>query len=142
MAERRRDRGSVLMLMPAAVLIVLLLGSIAVDFSAVFLRQRELYSAASAAANDAATYGVDEALFRAAKGYQLDPANVAKAADAAFEARGFHRPEVDWQTGVVGTDEVEITATMDVPYVFAKAIPGVPHSQRVTVHVSAVAEQH
>ena len=36
----RRDRGSVLMLMPAAVLIVLLLGAIAVDLTIVHLRQR------------------------------------------------------------------------------------------------------
>jgi hypothetical protein len=129
------------MLMPAAVLIVLLLGSIAVDFSAVFLRQRELYSAASAAANDAVTYGVDEALYRQAKGYQLDPDRVARAADTAFVARGFEHPAVDWDAIPVGPNEVAVTATMDVAYIFAKVIPGVPHHQRITVRVTAVAEQ-
>jgi D-alanyl-D-alanine carboxypeptidase len=43
------------MLMPAAVLIVIVLGSIAVDFAIVFLGEREAASLAAAAANDAAT---------------------------------------------------------------------------------------
>ena len=59
------------MLMPAAVLIVILLGSIAVDFAVVFLGQRDLGAAAAAAANNAATYGLDEAAFRAGEGYQF-----------------------------------------------------------------------
>jgi len=44
----------VLMLMPAAVLIVLLLGAIAVDSAIVYLRQRQAYNVAFDAANDAA----------------------------------------------------------------------------------------
>ena len=42
--RRRLDRGSVLMLMPAGVLVVLLLGAIAFDLSLVFLRQRQASS--------------------------------------------------------------------------------------------------
>ena len=40
MNRRATERGTVLMLMPAAVLIVLLLGAIAVDLTVVHLRQR------------------------------------------------------------------------------------------------------
>ena len=54
----RRSRGSVLMLMPAAVLIVLLLGAIAVDSAIVYLRQRQAENIAFDAANDAAGAGL------------------------------------------------------------------------------------
>ena len=43
------------MLVPAGLLIVLVMASIAVDMSLVHLRQRQAYDLASAAANDAAT---------------------------------------------------------------------------------------
>src|SRR5690606_36454066 len=57
--RRRGQRGSVLMLMPAAVLIVLALGSLAVDRAVVFGAQRDLINTAQAAANDAVTLGID-----------------------------------------------------------------------------------
>jgi len=44
-------RGSVLMLMPAGLLIVFVLGSISIEFAAVSMRQRALYNVADAAAN-------------------------------------------------------------------------------------------
>ena len=49
------ERGSVLMLMPVAVLIFLVLGALCVDFGSVFTVKRELSNAAAAAANDAAS---------------------------------------------------------------------------------------
>ena len=52
--ELRRQSGSVLMLFPAAVLVVLILGAIAVDASVAFLAKRELNDASAALANDLA----------------------------------------------------------------------------------------
>lgn len=67
----RWERGSVLLLMPAAVLAVLVLGAIAVDAAVVLLAEREASSLAAAAANDAAT-AADEAALRAGAGFVLD----------------------------------------------------------------------
>src|SRR5438552_3809411 len=53
------ERGSVLMLMPAAVLVFLVLGALCVDFGSAYDAQRELASAATAAANDAAGRAID-----------------------------------------------------------------------------------
>ena len=60
------DRGSVLLLVPAAVLIVLVMASIAVDMSLVHLRQRQAHDLAAQAANDAATGAADQAALRSA----------------------------------------------------------------------------
>ena len=62
---RRRDRGSSLMLMPVAVLIFIILGAFAVDFSAARLARREMIAAAQGAAQDAAIAGLDEGAFYA-----------------------------------------------------------------------------
>ena len=67
------DRGSVLMLMPAGVLVVLLLGAIAFDLSVVFLRQRQASSLAVDVANDLATAALDEEAFRAEGTYRARP---------------------------------------------------------------------
>lgn len=64
MSRRRRtrsrnSRGSVMMLMPAAIVIMLLLGAIAVDSAVAFLAQRQAHNVATDAANDAAGAAVD-----------------------------------------------------------------------------------
>jgi hypothetical protein len=57
----RTEGGSVLMLVPAGFLILMLFAGIAVDSAAAYLGQRQLSDALSAAANDAATAGLDDA---------------------------------------------------------------------------------
>ncbi|MEM9606129.1 MAG: hypothetical protein AAGA99_01830 [Actinomycetota bacterium] len=60
------DRGSAVLLVPAAVLIVLGLAMLTVDGSRALLAQRRAAAAATAVANDLAALGVDRA------GFQLD----------------------------------------------------------------------
>ena len=125
------------MLMPAGVLIVLLLGSIAVDFSIVFMAERELLSAASAAANDAATIGVDEHLLRTTGRFRLVPAKVEQAVEDSLRAQA--NPLLDdatWDVAVVG-GEVRVSIVSRAPYVFAKAIPGAPDAAEVSAEASA-----
>lgn len=62
--SRPRERGSVMMLMPAAVVIVLLLGAITVDSAIVYLAQRQAYNVAFDAANDTAGAAFDAAAAR------------------------------------------------------------------------------
>jgi Flp pilus assembly protein TadG len=127
------------MLMPAAVLIVVMLGAIAVDLSLVYLGRRELAAAASAAANDAATYGVDQEALRSGQGYLLDPERVEAAALASLEARGLDVDVFSVDAVVVGTDEVRVTITGRVSYLFAPAVPGGPEEAAVSATASALA---
>ena len=79
-SRRARERGSVLFLVPVGLLIVVLLGAVAVDLGNVWLQQRRLADAADAAANDAATYGIDIGLLRAEGTVALDTARTEAAA--------------------------------------------------------------
>lgn len=137
--RRSADRASVLMLMPAGVLVVLLLGAIAFDLSLVFLRQRQASSLAVDVANDLATAALDEAAFRADGRFRLDPdrADELGRALVATSDLGADVREVD--VAVVGLDTVEVRVVVDVDYVFAKAIPGASDGTTVTATATAVA---
>jgi hypothetical protein len=129
------------MLMPAAMLIVIVLGAIAVDLSVVQLSQREVAAAASGAANDAVTYGLDEAALRAGGAYALDPERVQRAVDLSV-ASGDLADEIDSVTVTpTGPDTAEVTLTMDVDYIFAKALPGGPDHTTVKATARATAER-
>ena len=70
------QRGSVLMLMPAAVLILVILSAVALDRAVVFGAQRSLVDTAQAAANNGAGGGLDIDELRSAGTVQLDPGAV------------------------------------------------------------------
>jgi hypothetical protein len=130
------------MLMPAAVLVVMVLGAIAVDLTAVRLGQRELITAAGDAANDAVTVGLDEAALRAGRGYHLDPARAEAAALDALAAQGLlddlaGPPEVT----VVDDGTVEVRLSRRVPHLFARALPGAPDDVLVQATATAHVEQ-
>ncbi len=135
MAPDGRERGSSLMLMPAAVLVVIVLGAIAVDQSIVYTQQRDLVAGAQAAANDAAGYGLDRDAFYERNELDLDPARARAAAEAALAARGFDEV-VSVQVTTDG-NEVEVVVTSEVPYLFAAAIPGAPDHVLVRAQASA-----
>lgn len=141
MAERMpdpnsRERGSVLMLFPAAVLVVIVLGSIAVDFSVVLLAERELAAAAAAAANDAAAAALDEDHFRTTGEVRLDAAAAERIAAAAIERRAAPFDLTDVRV-VVEPDRVAIHLTAAVDYVLAPAIPGVPRGTEAAASATA-----
>lgn len=140
-----RERGSVLMLVPAGVLVLFVLGSIAVDSSIAFLAQRELTSAAAAAANDAAGAALSDESFYRGGGEPgrivLDEAAAREIAAASFDAREL-RGVTDTDTAVVvAVDQVCVTVTGRVDYIFAKAIPGAPRGRTVTGRAVATAVQ-
>ncbi len=138
----RSDAGSVLMLMPAAVLVVMVLGAIAVDLTAVRLGQRELVAAAGDAANDAVTVGLDEAALRRGDGYRLDATRAEQAVLEALAAKGLldelsEPPSVT----VTGDGGVEVRLVRRVPHLFAKALPGAPDDVDVRATVAARVER-
>ncbi|MBX3285683.1 MAG: hypothetical protein R2746_00900 [Acidimicrobiales bacterium] len=127
------DRGSVLVLMPAAVIVLLVLASLAVDRALVFGAQRDLVATAQAAANDAVAAGVDPDELRGTGAVVLDPVRVEQAVrratlgvDADLEVRWAIRG-----TSVV----VELSRT--VPYVFSPAVPGGRRTERLSARSQA-----
>ncbi|CAB4927668.1 MAG: hypothetical protein F2837_02375 [Actinobacteria bacterium] len=132
------ERGSVLMIMPAAFMILLVLGAIAVDLTAVRVGQRSLLSSATDAANDAVTVGLDEGAFRSGDGYRLDPERVRGAVYAVLFAKGVLNHLTSAPTIVIHPDR-SVTVRLEgrVEHIFAKALPGA--SDPVPVHAEATA---
>jgi Flp pilus assembly protein TadG len=118
----RGQRGSVLMLMPAAVVIMLLLGALAVDSAIVYLEQRQAYNVAFDAANDAAGAGLDLEAARTDGTLVYDPARVealAAATVAAAGATGLRLVEA-----VPDGDGVAVTVEVRVQRLFGQAFGG------------------
>jgi Flp pilus assembly protein TadG len=142
MAERQG--GSVLMLVPAAVLVLVVLGSIAVDFAIAFLGQRELTGAAAAAANDAAAAAISDATFYRGSGPDSDRIEVDDEAargvvDAAVRARAPRGVAVTGVSVQAPGAQVCVTLRGEVEYLFAKALPWAPHKASVEGRATATA---
>jgi hypothetical protein len=135
-----RERGSVMMLVPAGLLILLLFAAIAVDSAGAFLAQRQLTDALAAAANDAATAGLDNRAFYSAGAVRLDPAASATVVCTSLAAQGdadLHQVTVDF--GVSGAT-IELRGTAEVDAAFGRLIPhfGI---RRVAAEVRADAQE-
>jgi hypothetical protein len=133
------ERGSVLLLFPAGILVVLVLAAMAVDSSIAFLGERELSSAVTAAANDAATKALSETAFYRGGAVELSDAEVAQVAEervrASVDSGRYHglqvTASVQRPTGVGCRWTLRIEATATVRYLFAAALPGGPDEARV-----------
>lgn len=137
----RDQRGSVLLLVPASVLVLVVLGAIAVDSAVAFLGQRELSNAAAAAANDAAVAALSDRAFYVDGRLAVDPARalvVARHAVSARASRGVEVVSVDVDV-TPARDGVCVTVRGRVPYVFGRALPFVPRAASVTGQAGAVA---
>lgn len=140
---RDRERGSILALMPAAVLIFIALASLAVDSAVTYLGEREVSNLAAAVANDAATEGVDVPRFYATGEIVLDPVRVQEVADAALARSALdHLRGLTIETEVIGFDTVEVRVRARVRSLFARALPGDGFDERdVSAAASATAER-
>lgn len=133
------ERGSVLLLVPAGVLALVILGAIAVDHAVVALGQRELAAAVAAAANDAATAALDERAFYEDGAVLLHPGRAESVAEQALAARlpkGLH--SVDLVVTTSGR-QVCVSATAVVDHVFSPGVPGVQQSTTVSARATATA---
>jgi hypothetical protein len=127
------------MLMPAGALIVLLLGAIAFDLSLVFLRQRQASSLAADVANDVASLALDLPAFRASGTFELDPDRADSVGRSLLDGSDLADHLTSATISVTAADTVTVRVTMDVDYVFAKAIPGAADGTTVTASATAVA---
>jgi hypothetical protein len=119
-----RERGSVLALMPAAALVFVVLGSLAVDSAIAYLGEREVSNVASSVANDAATEGLDLERYYATGDLVLLPARVQAVADAALarEADG-HLQDLRIDVELLDADRVLVRVRARVRSLFARALP-------------------
>ena len=135
------QRGSVLILMPVAALVFVILGSLAVDATALFLAERELAGAAAAAANDAATRAIDLDLFYEAGCLSLDEDLAEEIVRRSLTAKrlgeGLRLAAPEIRTG---GREVSVTLTAAAPHIFTKAMPGAPDEATVRATATATAE--
>ena len=116
---RGAERGSVLMLMPAAVVIMLLLGALAVDSAIVYLEQRQAYNIAFDAANDAAGAGLDLDEARTTGALVYDRARVEALAAATVDAAG--ATGLRLVEAVPDGDGVAVTVEVRVQRLFGQA---------------------
>ena len=139
-----RQRGSVLLLVPAGVLVLVILGAIAVDAAIAFLAQRELAGLATAAANDAAAAAAAGPRYYApGTGGQVavDPALARRSVDRSLAGASVPMVaglQVDVRTTAT---HVCVTLTGRVAYLFARAVPGAAASAAVTGRGVAAAAQ-
>ena len=136
-----RERGSVLALMPVAVLVFIVLGSLVVDASLAFLGEREVSNLASAVANDAATQGIDVVRYYGTGELVIDPVRVREVADAAVARSGLdHLEGLTIETDVVG-DSVVVRVRAQVRSLFSRALPGGLELREVAASAQATAER-
>jgi Flp pilus assembly protein TadG len=127
-----RQRGSTLLLFPAALLIMVALAAITVDSAIAFLAQRELANATAAAANDAATRGLSDEAFYERDSLELSSDAVEDVAVArVLQLVSGHRHH-DLAVRAVATAPaagcsswtVQVTASSRVEEIFGRAMPG------------------
>lgn len=143
------ERGSTLLLFPAAILIMVALAAMTVDSSIAFLAQRELANATAAAANDAAAKAVSDASFYEQNRIELSAATVeAVALDrvrSLVDHARHHDLSIDAEAqppaaaGCAWT--VRVHASSRVDELFARAIPGGPRRASVEARSSASPRQ-
>ena len=121
------------MLMPAAVLIVVMLGAIAVDRAVVFGAQRDLVASAQAAADNGAWLGVDLDRLRADGEIEPDLAAIDQA--IALAATTFEPgTTVTWY---LQGDDVVVELERTVDLVFAPGVPGAAPTEPVRARATA-----
>lgn len=132
------------MLVPAGVLVLVVLASIAVDSAIAFLAQRQLVDLAAAVANDAATAALSEPAFYRTDGgprIEIDDGAADRLVEEALVARAPRGiDELSADVRVAG-DQICVSLTGRVSYVFAKAVPGADDTATVTGRAAATSAE-
>jgi hypothetical protein len=133
----RPERGTTLLLFPAAVLVLMVLGSIAVDLGAVYTARRSLIREVGAIADDAAGH-LDVAALRRGEPPSIDLAAARRSALADLAATDLPGEPVGPPVVEAGPtpDTVVVEVTRDVPHLFGRAVPGVPRTERIVVRLT------
>jgi hypothetical protein len=135
MPTRQADRGTVLLLMPAAVMIMLVLGALVLDVGLSAVRARELRSVAASSANDTLA-ALDVNAFRSDGEIVIDHSRAVEIVAEAI-ANG-PLPDATIELVAIAEDplgrpEITVRLGLDVDLIIAPALPGAPNH----IHVSA-----
>ena len=132
---RRRERGTALVMVPACMLVVLGLGTVAVDGAVLHAAQRRLLAICAAAADDAAGM-VDARAVQLDGTVRLDPAAARRVALARLApARRIGEqvgPPVVRGDAAAGT--VDVATTVDVGRLVFRLLPGGAGQATVSCH--------
>lgn len=134
------ERGSVLMLVPAGILVLLLLAAIAVDAAIVLGAERELAHRTAAVAGDLANLAVDDERLYGSGRVELRDDIADAQTQLAFPPDRPPAGFLSWDaTARAEGRRVTVTATAEVRYLFAPAIPGVRRTARIEAASTAEA---
>jgi Flp pilus assembly protein TadG len=136
------------MLAPAGLLVLLLLASVSVDSAIAFLARRQLENAVAAAANDVATVAIPQADVAGDSDGSVQDGSLAKPDPQRARHIAAQSVMHPYSGGLTATDvaveldgqDVTVTATGSVDYIFAKAIPGVRHSTTVRARATSTVQ--
>ena len=130
-----------MMLVPAAVLVLIILGAIAIDSAVVMLAQRDLNDETAAVANDIAAFAAADGVFYRDGIVTLSGDRATEYTALAFAADRRPAGTTSWHgtAELVDARTVRVRATASVRYVFAKALPGFPDETTVTAISTAEA---
>lgn len=131
----QRQSGTVLLLMPAAVLIILVLGAIAVDVGLGAVRARELRAVAASAANDTLA-ALDVGALRADGELVIDRSRAVQIIEEAIAHGPLPDAAIEGMTigqDALGRPEVVLRLGLDVDLILTPALPMAPDR----IHVSA-----
>ena len=120
------ERGTVLLMFPAAMLIMVVLGAIVIDVGLSQVRARELESVAASAANDALG-SLDIRRLRTDGMILLDQPRAVAIAEAAVAAGPLADAvvtDVAITTDPLGRLEIAVTVALEVRLMIAPALPG------------------
>lgn len=134
------ERGSVLILMPVAVLVFIILGALAVDHTVAFMGERALANASAAAANNAAGAGLHQGDFYGGTGAGVDPVGASVIAQQTVDAQRLSGVENISVTTTVDGNQVTVRVVGQVNTIFSRAIPGGPQTFSVDAVSTASAE--
>jgi hypothetical protein len=121
-SEGHSEAGNTLLLFPAAVLVLVVLGALAVDLGVAHLAQRDLANLSAGVANDIAG-ALEEEGFYVEGEARIDPERAARilaAAVAAHPGEAVTITDADWE--LLGGAEVIVRLEGEVPVVFTGAV--------------------
>ena len=129
------DHGSVLLLFPAAVMVMLVLAAIVIDIGLARVRVQELRAVASSAANDALG-AVDTDALRNTGTISFDGDEAERLVTAAIASGPLPQATVDsvaFSRNAQGRWEIAVTVSMRIDLVIAPALPGGERSLATSV---------
>lgn len=120
----RREDGNTLLLAPVGVLILLVLGAVTVDFTAIHAAQRELANLTAGLANDAAS-AVDEVAFFDAGEYRIDGDRAAHVVRTVLATRPDDALRISCQPPTLERPTVvRVSCVGTIELIFSQALPG------------------